>query len=204
MVNNFNEDQTDALLEFINIGLGAATSNIAELLDAFATLHVPKIVICDSDELTQIIKNEIDYSAKYYIIKQLFTGKFGGECMFIMKDSSANILGNHLYGIDNPSHDDINDAAMELTNILTSTIIGKMTHELGTDVQFFVPSSQFIGAKDIIDYEDIKHYSKIITISTILDFQDQQIKGCVYILTKDECIVSLKKLIDDKLEKLYS
>ena len=201
---DFNEDQVDALREFMNIGLGAATSNIAELLDAFATIHVPEIIICDGDELLEVLNEKVDHTSKYYVTKQLFKGKFGGECMFVIKDEPADNLGNHLYDYDKPSHDDINDALIELTNILTSTIISKLTYELGSRVQFFVPSSQYMDTKALIDYEDIKDYSKIIVISTILDFQDQKIDGYIFILTKDEAMLSLRELIDNKLEELYS
>lgn len=200
---NFNEDQLDALKEFMNVSLGAATANVASLLDAFATMHVPTIEICNSNELIQKINKKIDMSSKYYVMKQLFTGKFGGECMFVMNEKSANNLGNYLYNTSNPSQDDINDAVIELTNILSSTIISRLTQELGTQVQFFVPSSQILDAQNIIKYEDIKQYSQIIIISTVLDFKDQKIDGYIYILTKDEAVESLKVLIDSKLEELY-
>lgn len=200
---DFNEDQLDALREFMNVALGAATANVASLLNAFATMHVPSIGICTSEELIPKIQEEIDSSSKYYVMKQLFTGKFGGECMFIMQDRSARNLGNYLYDTKNPSDDDIRDAVIELTNILSSTIISRLTQELGTQVQFFVPSSEFVDSKDIIKYEDIKQYSQIIIISTVLDFQDQKIDGYIFILTKDEAVESLKKLIDEKLEELF-
>lgn len=200
---DFNEDQLDALREFMNVALGAATANVASLLDAFATMHVPSIEICTSEDLVPKITKEIDESSKYYVMKQLFTGKFGGESMFIMHEDSANNLGNYLYDTSNPSQDDINDAVIELTNILSSTIISRLTEELGVQVQFFVPSSQFLDAQNIIKYEDIKHYSQIIIISTVLDFKDQKIYGHIYILTKDEAVESLKVLIDSKLEELY-
>lgn len=201
--NNFNEDQLDALREFMNVALGAATANVASLLEAFATMHVPKINVYTSKELIPKIQEEVKKTSKYYVMKQLFTGKFGGECMFVMEDKSAQNLGNYLYDTPNPSNDDINDAVIELTNILSSTIISRLTQELGTQVQFFVPSSQLLAANNIINYEDVKSYSSIITISTVLDFQDQKIGGYIYIFTKDEAIESLKKLIDDKLEELY-
>lgn len=204
MYNFLNEDQEDTLKELINIGLGAATSNIAELLDAFATIHVPTIVICNSNQLMHLIAENMDIESKCYVVKQLFAGRFSGESMFVMQDTSANELGNHLYDIKTPSHDDINDAVMELTNILTSTIISRVTNELGTSVQFFVPSSQYVDSEKILDYDDIKHYTSIIAISTILDFQDQQINGNIYILTRDESIDDLKSLIDEKLKELYS
>ena len=200
---NFNEDQLDALREFMNVALGAATANVASLLDAFATMHVPRISVCSSEGLIKKVQDEIDNRSKYHVMKQLFTGKFGGECMFIMKDTSANNLGNYLYDTKNPSDDDIRDAVIELTNIICSTIISRLTQELGTQVQFFVPSSEFVDSKDIVKYEDIKDYSQIIIISTVLDFQDQKIDGFIFILTKDESIESLKTLIDDRIKELF-
>ncbi len=199
----FNEDQIDALREFMNVSIGAATANLANLLDAFGTMHIPKIEICNSSELSQKIESTIDIGSMYYATKQLFTGKFGGECMFIISEESARNLGRHLYNATTPSRDDISDAVIELTNILTSTIVSRLTQELDTQVQFFVPSSQFIDVHSIVNSEDVADYSKIIIISTILDFKDQKINGNIYILTKDEAIKSLKILIDKKIEEIY-
>ncbi|MCK9473883.1 chemotaxis protein CheC [Sulfurimonas sp.] len=199
----FTEDQIDALREFMNVSIGAATASLANLLDAFGTMHIPEIEICNSSELAGKIESTIDLKSMYYTTKQLFTGKFGGECMFVISEDSAKNLGRHLYNVTIPSGDEIKDAVMELSNILTSTIVSRLTQELNVQVQFFVPSSQFIDANSIIHDEDVVEYSKIIIISTILDFQDQQIKGNIYILTKDEAIESLKILIDKKIEEIY-
>ncbi len=187
----------------MNVSIGAATASLANLLDAFGTMHIPKIEICDSSELSQKIESTINLESMYYATKQLFTGKFGGECMFIISEESARNLGKHLYKATTPSRDDISDAVIELTNILTSTIVSRLTQELDTQVQFFVPSSQFIDAHSIVNSEDVADYSKIIIISTILDFKDQKINGNIYILTKDEAIKSLKVLIDKKIEEIY-
>ncbi len=199
----FNEDQLDALREFMNVSIGAATASMASLLDAFGTMHIPKIDICNSNELGAKIQESIDMRSMYFVSKQLFTGKFGGECMFVISEDSSMNLGRYLYGIENPSFDEINDAVIELTNILTSTIVSRLTEELSTQVQFFVPSLQFLDSASIVDEEDVVEYSKIIIISTILDFKDQQIVGNIYILTKDEAIESLKVLIDKKIEEIY-
>lgn len=199
----FNEDQIDALREFMNVSIGAATASLAELLDAFGTMHIPKIEICNSDELSQKIESTIDASCMYYTTKQLFSGKFGGECIFLMRQDFATNLGKHLYSTQTPTSEETNDAVIELTNILTSTIVSRLTQELSTQVQFFVPYSHLGDAHSIVNEEDVREYSKIIIISTILDFQDQQIKGNIYILTKDDAIESLKMLIDKKIEEIY-
>ena len=53
MLNNieFNEDERDCLQELMNIAYGGATAAISEILDAFATLNVPKIKILPALEL---------------------------------------------------------------------------------------------------------------------------------------------------------
>lgn len=199
----FNEDQIDVLKEFMNIAIGEATSHIAELLGAFGTMHIPSVSIRDSKDLKNVIIENIDLDANYYVMQQLFSGKFAGECLFIVNEKSAVNLGHHLYDNDEVSRDDINDAVMELTNIVTSTIISRLTDELNVRVQFFAPSSNFVKVSDIIDYE-ANQYSTIIVVSTMLDFKDQNIHAYIFILTKDEAINSLRELIDAKLEELYS
>ena len=201
---NFNEDQIDALKEFMNISLGEATSHVAELLDAFGTMHIPKISVRDTSELKEIVSESVEASLNYYVMKQLFAGKFGGECIFIVSEQSANNLGTHLYETDNPDKDDINDAVMELTNIVTSSIIGRLTEELDVQVQFFAPVSSFVKSFDIADDDEMAQYSKVIVVSTELEFKDHNISASIFILTKDEAINSLKELIDKKIEELYS
>lgn len=200
---NFNEDQIDALKELINISLGEATSHVAELLDAFGTIHIPKVSVRDTSELKEIIIENINSDLDYYVMKQLFAGRFGGECIFIVSEESANNLGTHLYDTDQPLKDDINDAVMELTNIVTSSIISRLTEELNVEVQFFAPASSFVKSSNIIDDDEIIQYSKIIVVSTELEFKDQNIYAHIFILTKDKAINSLKDLIDKKIEELY-
>lgn len=201
---SFNEDQIDALKEFMNISLGQATSNIAELLEAFGTMHIPKVYIRDTNELKDVMNENVDLDLRYYVVKQLFSGKFGGECIFVIDGNSAANLGGHLYDVQKASDEDINDAVMELTNIAASSIIGRLTEELDVDVQFFAPSCSFVDASDICDDEYMVQYSKIIVVSTEMEFKDKNISGSIFILTKDEAINSLKELIDKKLEELYS
>jgi chemotaxis protein CheC len=201
---SFNEDQIDVLKELMNISLGEATSHVAELLNAFGTMHIPKISIRNSTEVKEVIIDNIDESLDYYVIKQLFAGKFGGECVFVINEKSANNLGSYLYDVDEAVADDITDAVMELTNIVTSSIIGRLTEELNVQVQFFAPSSNFVEASSIIDDDAIISYSKIIVVSTEIEFKDQNICANIFILTKDEAISSLRDLIDKKLEELYA
>lgn len=202
--NEFSGDHLDVLKELMNIAVGNATASIADLLQTFGTMHIPNIIVSSMEGLEEHIKATISSNQKNYVTKQLFAGAFSGEFLFVISEESALNLGNHLYDVEEPGQGDIFDVVIELTNILSATIISRLTEELNTKVQFFVPSTEIITGNDLISSSDLLNYHQIIIVSTQMEFQHQNIRGQIFILTKDEMIESLKLLIDRKLEELYA
>ncbi|MDO9305036.1 MAG: chemotaxis protein CheC [Sulfuricurvum sp.] len=200
----FSGDHLDVLRELMNIAVGNATASIADLLQAFGTMHIPKIAISDIKGLKQYMHETIPSESSHYVTKQLFGGPLGGEFIFVITDEVAINLGNHLYDVEAPNDADIYDAVIELTNILSATMISRLTEELNIKVQFFLPSTEIISGNDLIYLEETAEYSQIIIISTQMEFQNQNINGHIFILAKDAMIQSLKDLIDQKLEELYA
>lgn len=202
--NEFTEDHLDVLRELMNIAMGNATSSIADLLQAFGTMHIPSLTITDMDGLKTYIEKVIPSDDKYYVTKQLFGGIIGGEFIFIMTDESASNLGHYLYDVSQPNDADIMDAVIELTNILSSTIISRLVEELKTKVQFFAPSTEVVTGNRLVGEDETLNYHKIIIISTVMEFERHQISGQIFILARDETITRLQELIDQKLEELYT
>lgn len=200
----FNDDHLDVLKELINMAMGTATATMADLLQAFGTMHIPKLLICDMDGLQGYIKQTIPENGRYYVTKQLFGGKIGGEFMFVMNDASASNLGSYCYAGNVPNDADVLDAVIELTNILSSTIISRLSEELKIKVQFFAPSTEIIQGNSLINSDETLTYRKIIIISTVLEFQSHQISGHIFILAQDEMIIRLRDLIEEKLQELYA
>jgi chemotaxis protein CheC len=200
----FSGDHLDVLRELMNIAVGNATASIADLLQAFGTMHIPKIAISDIKGLKQYMHETIPNESSHYVTKQLFGGPLGGEFIFVITEEVAINLGNHLYDVEAPTDADIYDAVIELTNILSATMISRLTEELNIKVQFFLPSTEIIAGNDLIYLEETAEYSQIIIISTQMEFQNQNINGHIFILAKDAMIQSLKDLIDQKLEELYA
>jgi chemotaxis protein CheC len=200
----FSGDHLDMLRELMNIAVGNATASIADLLQTFGKMHIPQITISDMEGLDVYIKESIPALQRCYVTKQLFGGLFGGEFLFVISEESAHNLGNYLYDVHKPSEGDIYDAVIELTNILSATIISRLTEELNTKVQFFVPTTEVVEGNALINQDDLLNYHRIIIISTHMEFRNQNIEGQIFILTKDEMIESLKGLIDRKLEELYA
>lgn len=89
---DFSSDHLDVLKELMNIAMGNATASIADLLQAFGTMHIPYLSISDMDGVKNYIEEVIPPDQDSYVTKQLFGGAFGGEFIFVMTEESAHNL----------------------------------------------------------------------------------------------------------------
>jgi len=199
----FSSDQQDVLKELMNIAYGAATASIAELLDAFATLQIPQICVCDTAAMKSYIEGKINPEERCYVTKQLFNGELKGENLFLLRHSSAMNLTHHLYGGEALGENEVKDSVLELTNILSSATIGRLCHELNLSVQYLPPSVEKNLGKEIVDNESLANFKQIIIISTLMRFEDKDIEGELFILTTDETVDALKGRLDHYLENFF-
>ena len=192
-----SEDEKDVLQELMNVAYGNATAVVADMLDAFASLSIPHIKIMKTDELLATfaqLKGE-----SYFFSTQAFSGEFSGESAFFINQESANNLAKHL---ELESDDDLDDAILELTNVLTSSLTTKLSQEMQTEVSFSLPSLSKIPLEEISKTPAFQQYTQVIVIDTDLNFEDQQIHGKIFILTKDESVQWLKIKLNSILELL--
>lgn len=194
---DLTEDEKDVLQELMNVAYGNATAVVADMLDAFASLSIPNIHVMKTDELLSTFA-ELK-SESYFFSTQAFSGEFNGESAFFINQKSANNLAKHL---ELESSDDLDDAILELTNVLTSSLTTKLSQEMDTEVNFSLPSLSKIPLQEISETPAFQHYSQVIVIDTDLNFEDQKINGKIFILTKDESVQWLKTKLNSILELL--
>ncbi len=191
------EDEKDVLQELMNIAYGSATAVVADMLEAFASLSIPNIKIMTVSELLKTFQ-ELK-SSSYFFSSQAFSGEFNGESAFFINEESANNLAKHLE-LENRA--DLDDAILELTNVLTSSLTTKLAQEMETEVSFSLPNILKIPLEEMEGVETFQLYSQVIVIDTNLNFQDQKINGKIFILTKDESILWLKTKLNTILDQL--
>ena len=191
------EDEKDVLQELMNVAYGNATAVIAEMLDAFATLSIPKIEVMRTEQLIKDFHNLKGHS--YFFSTQAFVGDFSGESAFFIDTQSAQNLAKHL---ELESLEDLDDAILELTNVLTSSLTTRLAQEMGTQVKFSLPTISKIPLRDIENTQAFQLYNQVIVIDTQLNFEDQKINGEIFILTKDGSIEWLKNQLNLILEAL--
>lgn len=197
-----NEDERDCLQELMNIAYGSASSAIADIIDAFATLAIPNIKVIDVKKLKEYLNNQLDGS-DYFVCSQLINGDFNGENLFIVnKESATNMTKEFDLVHDGElSNEEISDVVLEITNILSSTTISSLISEMNSYATFAPPSITII--KDANELEDnmIENYGQVIIIATELKFAEQNIHGQLLMLATDESILYIKKAINKILDE---
>lgn len=205
MLNNIslNEDQEDCLQELVNIAYGSATAAISNILDAFATLSIPKITILDTKDLKSYLLENVKINDSHYVSSQIINGKISGENLFVIDKTSAYNMAKE-FELDDDEIDDnqLCDIILEITNILSSSTISKLAYEMETIVSFSPPQVYVLDSISDFDNKYLEKYHKVIVISTQLNFENQNINGELLIMTTDDSIIYIKQMLNKMLEAL--
>lgn len=191
------EDERDVLQELMNVAYGASAAIIAEILDAFASLSIPNIKVMGTKELLEEFKKLKEDS--YFFSTQSFIGEFSGESVFFIDNESAKNLANHL---ELEGEEDLEDAILEITNVLTSSLTTRLAQEINANIKFSTPNINNVLLAEIGENKTFKEYSQVIVMETEINFEDQKINAVIFILTKDDSIEWLKNQLNIILETL--
>lgn len=198
-----NEDEQDCLQELMNIAYGSATAAITEILDAVATLSIPKIQIINAANLKDYLNEQIEIDLSHFVAMQQINGPIAGENLFVIdKESAKNIAKK--FGLQEHEIDDteLSDIILEITNILSSSTISKLAEEMEAKVSFSPPDINILESINELDNQFIENYEKVIVISTELIFNNLNIRGELLVLTTDNSILYIKEMLNKILDEL--
>ena len=188
----FNEDEVDFLQELLNVAFGSAAAVVSDMLETFATLHIPKIELVNTDDLQNYINRNFDKKNQYFVFSQQFRGDFEGEAVFI---SDLESLKNLYLALNskNEEVEDVIESTGELINVVNSATIKNIATQLEKDVFFLKPSIKSVISSEIISNTNLSNYQTIIIVSTVLDFRDENFQGTLYILLKPKTVRLIKE-----------
>jgi len=196
-----NEDQQDCLQELMNIAYGSATAAITNILDAFATLSIPQISIINTKELKAHLLEHINVDDSHFVSTQIVNGKISGENLFVIdRQSAVNMAKEFELEDDEINDNELCDIILEITNILSSSTISRLAQEMNTVVSFSPPHVNILDSIENFDNKYLEKYQKVIIISTMLNFENQNISGELLILTTDDSIIYIKEMLNKILE----
>lgn len=196
------EDEKDCLQELMNVAYGSATAAIAEIFDAFAKLSIPSIQIINLNELNSYLEKELDLECEHFVSLQEIYGTINGENMFVIdRKSATNIVKKFGFDTEDIEEEEIFDIILEITNILSSSTIGKLAEDMESKVSFSPPNIKVINSMDDLNNNFINNYERVIIISTRLNFEDLNIDGELIILTNNNSILFIKEKLNKILDE---
>jgi chemotaxis protein CheC len=200
-------DETDTLQEIMNIAFGRATSDLAEYIDIFVILSVPNIKLLQAFDLPEYINTEIKDYDNVSVVEQNFWGKFKGNA-FLVFPSGAGKRMISLFNSENkifesePSYELEKETFLEIGNILIGACIGKIAELLG-DVTTYSPPRVVVenGLRGVV-YDNLSDPDNLaIVLRTVFEFNDKNVSGYMFILTKQESFAWLKTALSKFLEQ---
>jgi chemotaxis protein CheC len=200
---NLTEDEKDCLQELMNVAYGSATAAISEILDAFGKLSIPKIQIINASDLKNYLSDELKLNEEYLVSLQQINGILSGENMFVIDKQSAKNI-SHKFGLEDEeiTDEEIYDIVLEITNILSSSTIGKLAEDIEASVSFSAPTIVNLTSFNQLNNLFINKYEKVIIISTQLRFEDLNINAELLIFKTDNSILYIKEKINKILDEL--
>lgn len=124
-----SEEQFDALREIANIGMGKASSALADLIGTTILISVPQAVCVPINSLQTVLREPEVVTAGVYL---QVTGDIAGHATFIFEVNSAHRLAGMLLGLPEVQLDEVTASAlMEVGNIMLSAYLTSISDFTG-------------------------------------------------------------------------
>jgi chemotaxis protein CheC len=199
--------ETDLLQEIMNIAFGRATSDLAEYIDIFVILSVPNIKLLQAFDLPEYINKEIKDYDNVSVVEQNFWGKFKGNAFLVFPSGTGKRLISLFNGGGessdlNPIHELEKETFLEIGNILIGACIGKIAELLGDVITYSPPRVVVDTSIRGVVYDNLNDPDNLaIVLRTVFEFNEKNISGYMFILTKQESFAWLKTALQKFLEQ---
>ena len=200
-------EETDTLQEIMNIAFGRAASDLAEYIDIFVVLNPPHIEVLQAFDLPSYLNNELKDYDKVSVVEQNFWGKFKGNAFLVFPTGTGKRIIS-LFNSENkvfesePTYELEKETFLEIGNILIGACIGKIAELLG-DVTTYSPPRVVVenGLRGVV-YDNLSDPDNLaIVLRTVFEFNDKNVSGYMFILTKQESFAWLKTALYKFLEQ---
>jgi chemotaxis protein CheC len=193
----------------MNIAFGRAASDLAEFVDIFVILSVPQIRLLQAFDLPTYINNEImDYDKdRVSVVEQSFWGKFKGNAFLVFPPGAGKKLISLFDGgtsaLDSdPFQEMEKETFLEIGNILIGACIGKIAELLGDVITYSPPRVVVEKSLHGVVYDNLVDPDNMaIVLRTVFEFNERNVSGFMFILTKQESFVWLKNALHKFLEQ---
>lgn len=185
----------DALKEVGNIGIGHATTSLAQMVNRRVDISLPDLKLIPFSEVSPLVKKEDPVVGIVLELK----GDAEGYLLLLLSKNDAKSLIKLIVGevSDNDSFDEMEQSVLkELGNIMTGTYVTALSDFLGLSLGLSTPSQVYDMADAIVN-EAIGSMntdaSEILFMNTEFMVKSEQLDGKLLIFTDSS---SISRILD--------
>jgi chemotaxis protein CheC len=206
----FSPEDAAILAEVMNIAFGKASADLARVIDIRIVLSVPHVEIMQANGLLPRITEETGGYDAISVIEQNFWGKYKGSALLAFPSEAIRALVS-LFDDEAPSAGPLSpllekDALLELGNILIGACVSKVAELLDDAVSFSPPRLIPRVTTDNISKETVASrldnpQDSVVLMKTVFHFEDQDIKGFLFLIADQDSMNWLKTALNNFLTK---
>ncbi len=193
-----NNEQLDALGEFVNVGVGRAASALNDLVSSHVELSVPHVQVLTLDELPRALGGFEQEPVSS--VQMAFHGSLDGSAFLIFPQPSALKLVTLLTG-DESRPDDLDSirsgTLTEVGNILINSVVGTLSNVLGRPLQYSLPIYAEEPVVGLLSTQRREEYPLILLAKTSFVIRQMQIEGNLLLIFElksfDSLLAALEK-----------
>lgn len=194
------QDQEEALQEIANIGMGQAGASIAQVLDHFVVLSIPRIAFLHPENLADELKRTVG-EGPASAVRQAFHSDMSGEAIVIFGDQRCSDLADlmgHEKQLDHAAEIEI---LLDMTNILVGACLGGITEQLKTDIGFSAPSllADHVPMSDLLTIGNVS-WQNALLVEVNFRLEKRSFACHLIMLMAEEEIKALAAALDRFLE----
>jgi len=194
------EDKLDACREMVNIAMGRAGENLAQLLGEFIDLPIPNVNLIESNELSMAVA-EINRNDSVSAVSKGFVSEgISGEALVIFNDTnSQNIVELLKYTASHSSNGLALEALMDVSNILIGACLNGLSEQLNVAFSHTHPVllGQHKGLSTLLS-DNVQRWGKLMAIEIGYAIKARDIAFDLLLLFPGDAMTQVyARLLDD-------
>jgi chemotaxis protein CheC len=135
----YTPDQNDALQEVVNIAMGQAGSSLAQILDHFVQLSVPRIRMVTVANVMTTVVELLGHNVEVAAVRQAFYNDLRGEALVIFPHPGLRDIAE-LMDYTELDTQSTQELLLDIGNVLVGAILNGIADILAMDLSFTAPA----------------------------------------------------------------
>lgn len=201
-----SEEQRDALQEIANLAMGQAATRLAQLLNTFIELSVPRVRVVRVEEAALTLREMTGIDEHVTAVRQGFRSDIKGEALVICRSSG---VGNLCALVNDPyvrsAYESVSQAELmfDVANVLTGACVSCILNQFDRTPIFSAPG--LLGEKIVLEdvfQADVLAWKIALLLEVNFALENQTFRAHLVMLMADDSIRRMHDALNGILSSL--